>query len=349
MSKFKRPQKLSRGDRVAIISPSWGGPHVFPAIYETGLAMLQTQLGLEPVEFPTARMHPDELAKEPRLRAEDINAAFADDSIAGIIASIGGDDSVRILPYLDIEHILANPKMLMGYSDTTTLLSFLASQGLVTFHGPAIMAGIAQIESLGNQYKSHLVEILFGTQRTYAYMPYDSYSEGYPDWTVPENLGKTNVATENPGWDWLQKAEDNQGYFWGGCIEVLEFLKGTDFWPKRPFFDDKFLFLETSEEAPAPHLIMRMLRNYGTQTILDRIQGLVLGRPYGYTEEQKQALHTVVKQVVVEEYGRSDMPIILDFDAGHTDPQFIIPFGIKAQISSDRKQVALVESIFSEA
>ena len=154
---------------------------------------------------------------------------------------------------------------------------------------------------------------------------------------------------ENPGWDWQQKSEDKQGYFWGGCIEVLEFLKGTDFWPERSFFDDKFLFLETSEEAPASHLVMRMLRNYGMQTILNRIQGLVLGRPYGYTEEQKLALRTVVKQVVVNEFGRTDIPIILDFDAGHTDPQFIIPFGVKTLISSASERVTLVEPIFCEA
>ena len=348
MSNFKRPQKLQPGDRIAIVSPSWGGPNVFPAIYETGLEAMRSQLKLEPVEFPTARMAPDKLAQNPKLRADDINAAFADEAIAGIFVSIGGDDSVRILPYLNTELILANPKLLMGYSDTTTLLSYLSFQGLVTFHGPTIMAGMAQIESLGDQYKSHLVKMLCGNGQSYDYAPYQAYAEGYPDWTIPENLGKVNALTKNSGWDWLQKGEDKQGYFWGGCIEVLEFLKGSDFWPVRSFFDDKFLLLETSEEVPTPHQVMRILRNYGLQTILDRIQGLVIGRPRGYSEEQKRQLCTVVKQVVVDEYGRSDIPIILDFDIGHTDPQFIVPFGVKTLISSANERVALVESIFDK-
>jgi muramoyltetrapeptide carboxypeptidase LdcA involved in peptidoglycan recycling len=349
MSDFKRPRKLNRGDRVAIVSPSWGGPSVFPGIYETGLEAMRTHLGLEPVEFPTARMDAEKLTQEPRLRAEDINAAFADESIAGIIASIGGDDSVRILPYLDTDLILAHPKLLMGYSDTTTLLSYLSAQGLVTFHGPSIMAGIAQIESLGEPYKSHLVAMLLGNGQTYDYVPYPAYSEGYPDWGNPDNLGKINAPTKNAGWDWLQKSEDKQGTFWGGCVEVLEFMKGTDFWPERPFFDDKFLLLETSEEVPPPAQVMRILRNYGMQTILDRIQGLVIGRPHGYSEEQKQELRMYVKQIVVDEFGRTDMPIILNFDVGHTDPQFIIPFGVKAQISSNSERVTLVEPIFGEA
>ncbi|WP_420645011.1 S66 family peptidase [Candidatus Leptofilum sp.] len=346
MSNFKRPRKLQRGDRIAVVSPSWGGPNVFPAIYETGLEKMRAQLHLEPVEFPTARMAPDRLAQNPKLRADDINAAFADESIAGIFVSIGGDDSARILPYLNTELILANPKLLLGYSDTTTLLSYLSSQGLVTFHGPTIMAGIAQIESFGDQYKAHLVRLLFSSGQTYEYAPYQAYAEGYPDWAIPENLGKVNVLTQNSGWDWLQKGEDKQGYFWGGCIEVLEFLKGTDFWPARSFFDDKFLLLETSEEVPTPDQVMRILRNYGLQTILDRIQGLVIGRPRGYSEEQKLALRQVVKQIVVDEYGRSDIPIILNFDIGHTDPQFIVPFGVKALISSANARVALVEPIF---
>ena len=125
MIEFNHPKKLKSGDRIAIVSPSWGGPHTFPAIYEAGLNIMRTHLELEPVEYPTARMEPDKLSRNPELRANDINTAFSDDSISGIIVSIGGDDSVRLLPYLDTELILSNPKMLMGYSDTTTLLAYL--------------------------------------------------------------------------------------------------------------------------------------------------------------------------------------------------------------------------------
>lgn len=301
MADFQRPRRLVRGDRIAIVSPSWGGPNVFPDIYETGLSAIRSELGLEPIEFPTARMSPDELARNPEKRAEDINAAFADDSIAGIVASIGGDDSVRILPFLDVDRVLQNPKLLMGYSDTTTVLAFLNAVGLVTFHGPTVMVGMAQIQALGNRYKSHLLELLFNDPAEYEFRPYPEYSEGYPNWVIPENLGKVNETVPNPGWDWVQKAGTKHGTFWGGCIEVLEFMKGTDFWPSRSFFDDTFLLLETSEEAPSPERVKRMLRNYGTQTILDRIQGLIVGRPRDYSDEQRNELRGAVYQVVVEE------------------------------------------------
>ncbi len=345
---FRKARRLHVCDKVAIISPSWGGPYLFPELYEIGLRVVKDQLDLQPVEFPTARMSPDELASHPERRAADINAAFSDRSIMGIISSIGGDDSVRILRHLDKE-VTSNPKLLMGFSDFTTLLAYVAVLGNVTYHGPAIMAGIAQATALGTEYVAHLRTFLMTNPGRYDYHPYPASSHGYPDWAIRANLGKTNPPLPNAGWDWLQSAPCHTAYIWGGCIEVLEFMKGTDYWPDRSFFDDKFLLLETSEERPSPTQVLRFLRNYGTQTILNRIQGLLFGRPRGYTQEQKQQLRDAVHHVVIEEHGRTDMPILLDFDVGHTDPQCIVPFGIRAEIDSESNRVTLLESPFDEA
>ena len=115
-----KPKKIRPGSRIAIISPSNGLPFLFSGIYELGLKNLKEIFGFEIVEMPTARMSPDELYKNPKLRAEDVNHAFADNSIDGIITSIGGYESVRILKYLDIDVIKKNPKLIMGFSDATT-------------------------------------------------------------------------------------------------------------------------------------------------------------------------------------------------------------------------------------
>lgn len=344
---FRHPCPLSPGDRVAIVSPSWGGPYLFPAVYEKGLELLRTKLRLEPVEYATARMAPEELARSPQRRAADINTALADESIGGLIASIGGDDSVRILPYLDIAILTAHPKLMMGYSDFSTLLTYGAMLGNVTVHGPSIMAGIAQLDALGDDYAAHLREALFSARPLPPYRPYSFFVEGYPDWSQPEQVGQTGPPQTNPGWDWLQAGVPSQGYFWGGCFGVLEMLKGTDFWPERSFFDEVILVLETSEMVPSPDQVQYMLRNYGAQTILERIRGLVLGRPRGYSAAQKQALRQNVRQVVVEEYGRTDLPIVLDFDLGHTDPQRVVPFGVRTQIDPQARSIALLEPIFA--
>src|SRR3989344_1771829 len=144
---YKKPAKLKSGDKVAIVSPSWGGPSVFPHIYENGIKVLK-EWDLEIVEYPTARMDAGFLRENHQVRAKDINDAFVNPENKAIFASIGGDDSVRILPFLDKNIIVNNPKILMGYSDTSTLHVFLSLQGLVSFYGPSIMAGFLQMNSL---------------------------------------------------------------------------------------------------------------------------------------------------------------------------------------------------------
>lgn len=138
-----KSKKLKKGDCVAIVSPSWGGPSVFPHIYESGLETLK-KIGLIVKEYPSARKSPEFLYNNPEFRAADINNAFSDNEVSAIFTSIGGDDSVRILPFLNVELIKKNPKIILGYSDTTTLNTYLNQLGLVTLNGPSVMAGFSQ-------------------------------------------------------------------------------------------------------------------------------------------------------------------------------------------------------------
>ena len=78
-----------------------------------------------------------------------VTRTFADPEVKGIFTSIGGDDSVRILPYLDTKVIRENPKIFMGYSDTTTMNTYFNQLGLVTLNSPSIMAGFSQWNNLG--------------------------------------------------------------------------------------------------------------------------------------------------------------------------------------------------------
>lgn len=340
-----KPRKLDKGDTVAVISPSWGGPSIFPHIYEHGLKILREEFGVVIKEYPTARANDDYLYHHPQARAMDVNQAFADPEVKGIIASIGGDDSVRILPYLDPEVIRKNPKILMGFSDTTILLTYLNQLGLVTFHGPAIMAGIAQLKHLPPTFAAHLKTMLFEAPPTYTYQPYPVWHEGYLSWRHVENTGQVNSAHLNKtGWQWLQGETVTEGELFGGCIEVLEFLKGTQFWPEPDFWQGKILFFETSEDKPAPNQVKYMLRNYGSQGILDQIKGLLFGRPRDYTEAEKSQLAEIILNVVVTEFGRPDLPVVTNMDFGHTDPQFILPLGVKAEIDCQAKTFGLIES-----
>jgi muramoyltetrapeptide carboxypeptidase LdcA involved in peptidoglycan recycling len=218
---------------------------VFPHLYDLGVRVLRDDLGLDVVEMPTARADAAFLDEHPEARAADVNAAFADPSIRAIVATIGGDDAVRILPFLDVDLALRKPKVVMGFSDTTTLLAWLNVCGLVTFNGPAVMVGLAQAHALPPSFLEHVRRMLFEGPETYLYEPYPWWTEGYPDFADQARAGEVlPPATPNEPWCFLQGVGAVEGHLFGGCIEVLEFLKGTRFWPPIEFWEGRILFLE---------------------------------------------------------------------------------------------------------
>ena len=341
-----KPAKLHKGDVIGIISPSWGGPSVFPHIYENGLKNLKA-LGFEIKEFPTARGDAKYQYQNPKARAEDVNAAFADKEVRGIITTIGGDDSVRILPFLNKETITSNPKFFMGYSDTTILTTFIHSLGIVSFNGPSIMAGFSQMETVDASFKKHLEDFLFGESSNYEYKPYEHYSNNYPSWKDEANTGKVSEPIKTTGWRWLQGDAVVEGELFGGNIEVLEFIKGTDYWFDKDFWNGKILFFETSEDKPTVSQVKFMLRNYGTQGIYDKVKAVLFGRARDYSKEEKKELDETLVNSIGIEFGRPDLPIVSNMDFGHTDPQIIIPLGIKAELNITSKSFKLLESPFS--
>jgi len=338
-------RKLKRGSKIAIISPSNGLPHKFPHIYKLGLENLKDEFGFKIEEYPTATMDRRELYLNPKLRADDINRAFKDDTIEGIICSIGGYESVRILEYLDVDNIIKNPKLIMGFSDATSFLSYLNYKGLVTFYGPSVMAGFAQMKSLPEKFKNHVEDILIEGKVPYSYSPYEKWTEGYKDWDDKNTLGECTEFYQNDGFQVIQGKEDGEGYLWGGCIEVLEFLKGTSFWPDNSFWDDKILFFETSEEKPLPDKVGYMLRNYGTQGILNKVKGIIFGRPKDYTAYEREQLKGIISDILNIEY-KADIPVFFNVDFGHTDPKIILPLGLKVKLSIENKEITLMESSF---
>ena len=343
-----KSKKLQRGDTIAIVSPSWGGPSVFPHIYELGIKALEN-IGFKIKEFPSARKDADFLDNNPKFRAKDINNAFRDKKVKAIFASIGGNDSVRILPYLDLENIQKNPKIIIGYSDTSILLTYLNQKiGFVTLNGPSIMAGFSQWDLLGEKFQKHIKTILFSNPETYDYKPYNFYCDGYLDWSDKINTGKTKPMSKNSGWNWLQGNSKVQGELFGGCIEVLEFMKSTKFWPNNNFWNGKILFFETSDDKPSPEQVKYILRNYGMQGVFDKISAILVGRARDYSEKEKEKLDNNILKIVKKEFGNENLPIITNMDFGHTDPQWILPLGIKAEIDCHKKKFKLIEKIFKD-
>ncbi len=339
---FTKPRRLHAGDTVAVLSMSWAGAAAFPHVFEAGVSTLTDRLGLRVQEYPTTRASANGAQVDPRLRAADMNAAFADDAVAAIVATIGGDDSARILPHLDADLIRANPKVLMGYSDTAAQLVFCHNLGLVTFNGPSVMAGLAQLGQFPLA-EAHLRAVLFEPTDTLHYRPAPLWVDSYPDWREPGNARNVGELRPHDGWHWLNGSGTRTGRLFGGCIEVLEFLKGSRFWPAEDFWDERILFLETSEDKPTIEQVRYWLFNYGVQGAFDRASGLLIGRARAYTDAEKAELDTMILDTVVGQFGATDLTIVSNMDFGHTDPQWILPLGILAELDSTVGSFRLLE------
>ncbi len=122
----------------------------------------------------------------------------------------------------------------------------------------------------------------------------------------------------------------------------LEMMKATRFWPDKEFWRDRVVFFETSEDVPPPPHVKRWLRNYGMQGVFESAAGLLFGRPRGYSSEQKAELNRVINEVA-REFGRVDLPILANLDFGDTDPQWVLPLGVKAELDCEQRSVRLIE------
>lgn len=341
-----KPKKLQPGDTVAAISLSWGGPGTFPHRYEAGKQQLQNEFGLKVVETPHALRDAAWLHNNPKARADDLMNAFADPSIKAIISTIGGDDSTRILPYLDLDVIRSNPKIFMGYSDTTITHLACSKAGLVSFYGPSLMAGFAENGGMFPIMVDSVRKSLFSAAPIGEIKPHTGgWTAEILDWANPENQSRKRSLIPSTGWKFIQGKGVWQGHLMGGCLEVLDFLRGTDFWPESTAWQNAILFLETSEEAPSPSVLKYILRSYASMRILHKLSGILFARPGGDIspdrfKEYDEALH----QVVTEEEGLSELPIITHMDFGHTDPMFVLPYGVKAEIDCEARKFTILEN-----
>jgi len=345
-----KPRKLQPGDTVTAISLSWGGPGTFPHRYEAGKQQLQNEFGLNVVETPHALKDAAWLHNNPEARAEDLMNAFVDPSIKAIISTIGGDDSIRILPYLDLDVIRSNPKIFMGYSDTTISHMVCFKAGLVSFFGPSVMAGFAENCGMFPFMIDSVRKSLFSTAPIGEIKPHTGgWTAEFLDWANPENQSRKRSLLPSTGWKFTQGKGVRQGHLMGGCLEVLDFLRGTDFWPESTAWQNAILFLETSEEAPSPNVLKYILRSYASMRILHKLSGILFARPGGdISPDQFEDYDKVFHQIVTEEEGLSELPIITHMDFGHTDPMFVLPYGLKAEIDCEARKFTILENAVTD-
>jgi muramoyltetrapeptide carboxypeptidase LdcA involved in peptidoglycan recycling len=164
-------------------------------------------------------------------------------------------------------------------------------------------------------------------------------------WSDANNQMRRRALTTSTGWRVLQGRGRASGHLMGGCIEVLEFLKGTEWWPEARAWDGAILFIETSQDAPSPEFVKWWLRNYGSQGILQRLAGILFGRPGGATVPA--AVFDAYDKAIADalaEVGMMELPVITRMDFGHTDPMFVLPYGVRATMDCERGVLEIEEA-----
>ena len=272
---FRRVPKARPGDKIAVVSPSFAAPAVAPAVHEQAMRRLHESTGLIPVEYPTTRT----LGASPEARAADLNTALADPEIRAIIATIGGEDQITVIPLLDPEPLLEDPKPFLGYSDNTNLLNWLWCHGIPGFYGGSTQVHLGPGPHLDPVHEASLRAALLTGQQLEITEPGESEDIGH-DWNDPRAL--TDFGTREPTepWTWAGPARSVTGRTWGGCLEVLQWVLTAGRFPTDPdLLTGGVLLVETSEELIPPREVGWILRALGERGILAAVDAVVVARP----------------------------------------------------------------------
>lgn len=340
-----KPKRLKAGDSVALVSLSAGmaGEEIFIHRTRLGIKRLKEEFGLCAVPMPNSLKGLEYLYANPKARAEDLMQAFSDDKYSAVFCMIGGDDTVRTLPFIDFEIIKHNPKIFSGYSDSTVNHFMMYKAGLTSFYGASVMTQFAENVAMHEYTKKYLREVLFEGAAPLIIPPSAQWTSEMLDW-ADENNNKINrkMQSDAKGYELLQGRGIWRGKLLGGCLDVLPMFMGTQLWPKLQEWEGCILFLETSEEYPSAESLRWLLRGLLAQGILDVINGILFAKPKD--EKYYDEYQEVLKQVVGVEAGRRDMPILYNMNFGHTDPICILPYGVQAQINCEKREFSLLEA-----
>ncbi|MEV4757407.1 S66 peptidase family protein [Micromonospora sp. NPDC049559] len=338
------PAKPRPGDRVAVVSPSAGLPAIFPDVYDLGLRRLREEYGLVPVEYPTTRV----FGADPRDRARDLTAAFADPSIAAVLATVGGEDLITVTPYLDDAVLRANPKPYYGYSDNTNVLARLFDLGIVAYHGGSVLVHLGRGGAMHPLTADSLRAALFTSGWYELSEPGESTDEP-GDWREASYFAGPPTMFPVDGWRWSGPSRLVEGRVWGGNLEILHWLLAAGRVGPNEAYAGCVLLIETSEELPPDVEVYRMLRNLGERGLLAGFPAVLVGRAKAWDHakpndsERKAAYRAAQRAAVLRalaEYA-PDAVVVLDLDVGHTDPQLIIPYGGFVRVDAEARRISV--------
>jgi len=343
---MKKPAHLSRGDKAVIVSLSRGmlGELEFRHKYDIAKKRLEEDFGLQVAAMPNALRGTAYLDRHPEARAEDLMQAVCDPSVKAIFNAIGGDDAIRLLPYIDFDQIAAHPKIFTGFSDTTSIHFMMYRAGVVSYYGASVMNNFSEYGRINDYTLGMIRSTLFEPKAALEIpsAPYWYDDEDEKIWWCEANRNRLKpYHPEQIGYEVLQGGGTVEGELLGGCLDVFIELLGTPLWPRREQWRGKLLFLETSEEDMSCTYLTWLLRNLQAQGIFDEICGILVGKPA--RRSKYEPYKRVYRQVVGREAGHPELPILYNVNFGHAEPIGVLPYGVKCRLDAQKKTLTLLE------
>lgn len=341
-----KPKHLLKGDKVAIVSLSAGTLGEPWAIHKYDIAKerLERDYGLEVVPMPNALKGREYLYNHPEARADDLMRAFADPTVKAVFNAIGGDDTIRLLPYIDFDVLRNNPKIFTGFSDTTSNHFMMYHAGVTSYYGASVMTNFAEYVRINDYTAKMIRDTLFEPKPTLEIpsAPYWYDDEDEKIWWKEENINRLRAYhPEEIGYETVQGSGAVDGRLLGGCADVFIELLGTPIWPGIDEWRDKILFIETSEEDMSCDCLTWILRNLAAQGIFDVIRGIIVGKPA--RRSKYEPYKEVYRKVVGFEAGHPELPILSNVNFGHAEPIGILPIGLSCRLDADRRTLTLLE------
>lgn len=298
--KIIKPAALRPGQKIGLLAPASSFNR---EAFERGCERLG-QMGYEPVYSPEIFTRDLYFAGTAERRVNELKALLLRDDIAALICVRGGYGSNYLLEQLDYDLFLQHPKILLGCSDVTSLLTAITDRtGLVTFHGPMVAKDIADGSFDSASWTSAL--------------------EGASTWEV------SSVGVE------VLRGGFARGRLYGGCLSMLAASLGTPFEIQT---EDKILFIEDVGEKP--FRIDRMLMQLHLAGKLRGVRGFIFGEMLDCRSPQGESY--TVQDVILRVLRDYHVPVVFGLKSGHVSSNNItLPIGVEVELSAGSEGVAL--------
>ena len=258
-----------------------------------------------------------------------------------MVAVIGGEDQIRVVPHLDADLLLADPKPFCGYSDNTNLLNWMWNLGVAGFYGGSTQVHLGPGPGVDPCHATSLTAALVDGGVLSITDPGESEDIG-PDWSTPQALTEFGQREPTEPWTWAGPARSVTGRSWGGCIEVIQWILTAGRFPTdSSVLNGGVLLLETSEDLIPATEFGWILRSLGERGVVDAVDAVVVARPPASdherpsTSEARSAHRAEQRDTaldLISTYNPSAV-VCVGVPFGHTRPQWILPYG--GQITVD--------------